>query len=247
MKKKAIEEFDLIRSSTRRKLNKASRNSIVLFNFLLKILILNSVLQSCFGQTIVRLLAGNGYTGSAGSGGDATAAYINNPKGIWSDSLGGVYIAEKSNGCIRKVTTSNILIDFAGQCAVTSSTATDGGPATSTKFSNPVCVVGDTTGIVYIGDQASSRIRSVTSGIMGWVGGVQSASVNSGDGGKATAAGINDPTGLAYSTTGLLYVVTTTDNQLRVISLSAGLINLVAGTVYGFHSLISLLTCWLRS
>lgn len=233
MKVVAFEGYDHIRSKIiikRKTISFCKFRAMSQFNVLLKILIFSTALQCCFAATIMNLVAGTGYTGSTGSGGAATAALINNPKGIWSDSLGGVYIAEKSNGCTRKVTTSNILVDFAGQCSNTASTATDGGPASSTRFSSPVSVVGDTTGVVYISDTSSSRIRSVsTSGIVGAVGGIQGASSNYGDGGKATAAGINDATGLAYSTSGLLYIIST-DGVLRVISLSAGFINLVAGT-----------------
>lgn len=194
---------------------------------LIKMLVLCSVLSHCSAASlVVDTFAGTGYLGTTGDGGDATAAMLNNPRAVWGDSVGAVYIAEKSNSCVRKVFTDNILIDFAGDCG-SSSSGTEGIQATSSRLSNPGSIVGDTSGVIYIGDTSSNKVRVVaTNGIINLFAGVGGTS-NTGDGGPATSAGIYGPTSLFLTTQGVMYVVCNSADQLR--SISSNIVNLIAG------------------
>ena len=76
---------------------------------------------------ILTTFAGNGQPGSSGDGGPATSAQLNSPQGVAVDSAGNVYIADTSNGRVRKVTAATGVISTiagTGSFGVTG----DGGP-----------------------------------------------------------------------------------------------------------------------
>ena len=70
-----------------------------LFCFLVGLLLSPSLLA----QTITTV-AGNGFSGFSGDGGPATSAQLKGPVGMAFDGAGNLYIADKSNHRIRKVT-----------------------------------------------------------------------------------------------------------------------------------------------
>ena len=59
----------------------------------------------------VTTFAGSGSSGSAN--GTGTAATFNNPQGAVVDANGNIYIADKFNHSIRKITTSGVVSTFA--------------------------------------------------------------------------------------------------------------------------------------
>src|SRR5580704_12326387 len=81
----------------------------------------------------------------------------------------------------------------------------DGGQATNATFANPWNVAVDTKDNLYIADECNNRVRKVdTTGIITTVAGsgnsmgiCNMATGYSGDGGSATAAQLNGPTGVA--------------------------------------------------
>jgi len=62
----------------------------------------------------VSLYAGTGGTGLTGNGGQATAATLGQPYGIWMDSTGNLFMAEYANNVIRKVSSSGIISTLIG-------------------------------------------------------------------------------------------------------------------------------------
>jgi trimeric autotransporter adhesin len=62
----------------------------------------------------VRLVAGNGVSGFSGDGGKATSAQLNEPDGIAVDSAGNIYIADRLNNRVRKVTPAGAITTVAG-------------------------------------------------------------------------------------------------------------------------------------
>ena len=54
-------------------------------------------------QGVISTIAGQGTTGSGGDGGPALAANLNDPRGLFVDSLRQVYIAERAGSRIRKL------------------------------------------------------------------------------------------------------------------------------------------------
>jgi sugar lactone lactonase YvrE len=176
---------------------------------------------------IITTVAGNGTVGYSGDGGAATAAQLFYPAGITIDISGNLYIADWRNNRIRKVNTSGIISTVAG--TGTAGYSGDGGAATAAQVNNPIGVTIDSTGNIYIADRDNRRIRKVnTSGIISTVAGTGTAGY-SGDGGAATAAQLNNPTGVSIDSTGNIYIADLINNRIRKVNTS-GIISTVAGT-----------------
>jgi hypothetical protein len=82
------------------------------------------------------------------------------------DSAGNLYIADRNNNRIRKV--SNGVITTVAGTGPTGFNfggfGGDNGPATSAQLNEPIGVAVDSAGNVYIGDSANSRIRKISNG-----------------------------------------------------------------------------------
>ena len=105
----------------------------------------------------------------------------------------------------------------------------DGGAATAAQIHKPFGVITDRSGNLYISDDNNQRIRKVNpSGIITTIAGTGTTGY-SGDGGAATAARLNSPTGIAFDAAGNLYIAEYTNCVIRKVTLS-GIISTVAGT-----------------
>jgi sugar lactone lactonase YvrE len=107
----------------------------------------------------------------------------------------------------------------------------DGGPATRALLNFPSAVVVDQAGHLYIADTMNHRVRRVDAATrhVTTLAGVGHPRF-SGDGGPAVTAGLNEPVALAVSRCGMLYVADQSNNRVRMVDLSTGLISTVAGT-----------------
>src|SRR5271165_740139 len=105
----------------------------------------------------IALVAGNGAAGYSGDGGPAAKAQLSFPTGVAVDGAGNIYIADKTNSRIRKVTTDGNINTIAGigQALYYG----DGGPATDAGLSFPSSVAVDKAGNVYIADTGNNVIR----------------------------------------------------------------------------------------
>lgn len=63
----------------------------------------NHRIRKVYPAGIITTVAGNGTAGYSGDGGEATNAQLNNPAGVTLDSYGNLYIADRNNHRIRKV------------------------------------------------------------------------------------------------------------------------------------------------
>jgi sugar lactone lactonase YvrE len=100
--------------------------------------------------------------------------------------------------------------------------AGDGGPATEAYLNDPDGVEVDTSGDVYIADSFNNRIRKVSAA----TGDISTIAGNgtggySGDGGAATAAELNDPTGVALDPAGNIYIADWNNYRIRLICASS--------------------------
>jgi hypothetical protein len=174
---------------------------------------------------IITTVAGNGTQGYSGDGGAATSAEIKLPEGIAVDDSGNLYIADNGNSRIRKVS-GGIITTVAGNG--TAGYSGDGGPATATELNYPTGVAVDATGNLYIADFQNSCIRKVSGGIITTVAGLDQGPGYAGDGGPATAARLNYPTGVSVLPSGELFIADTFNNRIRKVD-AAGIITTVAG------------------
>jgi sugar lactone lactonase YvrE len=109
--------------------------------------------------------------------------------------------------------------------------AGDGGPATEATLNFPGAVAVDRRGNLYIADTMNHRVRMVdaATGVITTIAGTGQHRW-SGDGGRASAAALNEPAALAVDDRGNLYIADQSNNRVRKVDLNSGLITTVAGT-----------------
>jgi sugar lactone lactonase YvrE len=179
---------------------------------------------------IISTIAGNGSTGFSGDGGPATAAQLFYPYGVAVDAAGNLFFADGGNTRIRKVTPAGIISTVAGNGI--GGFSGDGGPATAAQLSGPRGVAVDAAGNLFFAKIYTNRIRKVTpAGIISTVAGSGSPYAPggfSGDGGQATSAQLNGPSGVAVDAAGNLFFADGDNQRIRKVT-PAGIISTVAG------------------
>ena len=190
------------------------------------------------GGTITKV-AGNGNSGYSGDGGTATGAQLSKPIGVAVDSSDNLFIADRFNYRIRKVSTSGVVNTVAGNgafffdfsdCGSPRYTppAVDDGPAASAQLRSPVGVAADREGNLFIADWVGNRIRKVSpGGILTTVAGNGSCGF-SGDSGPAANAQLYGPVAVAVDSNGNIFVEEYRNNRIRRVSRD-GIITTVAG------------------
>lgn len=175
---------------------------------------------------VITTVAGKAARGFSGDGGAATNASLSAPNGVALDPAGNLFIADTSNNRVRKVRTDGTIITLAGKSSFGFSG--DGGAATNAALNSPEGVAIDNFGNVLIADTANNRIREVrTNGIIVTVAGRGSPSY-SGDGGAATNANLNGPTGICIDAPGNWFIADMNNSRIRKVDTN-GVIATVAG------------------
>ncbi|HVW25760.1 MAG TPA: hypothetical protein VHC69_10340 [Polyangiaceae bacterium] len=111
-------------------------------------------------EEIITTVAGDGTAGYGGDGGPATQAQLSSPTDVAIDEDGTLYIADRSNSCIRRVTGDGTINTVAGQCGDVGN-AGDGVAATEAGLRTPYGVALDGKGGLYISDTLNNCIRKV--------------------------------------------------------------------------------------
>lgn len=182
---------------------------------------------------VISTYAGTGAVGSTGDGAAATAATFNHPYGLATDTAGNLYIADVNNHHVRKVSTSGIITNFAGNGTPTF--WGDGGAATAASLNYPQCIYISPAGDLYINDQQNRRVRKVTpGGIISTVAGCGILGF-SGDGGVATVAQVNAMGDITMDASGTLYFSDDLNQRIRTVT-AGGIINTFAGTGAAGHA-----------
>lgn len=174
----------------------------------------NQTIRRITSAGVVTTLAGQaGVTGSAdGTGSTARFFY---PNAVAVDGAGNVYVADRLNNTVRKITPSGVVTTLAGLALRRGS---DDGTGENARFEDPSGIAVDTAGNVFVADSGNSTIRKVTpAGVVTTIGGAPG--VAGGLDGIGAAAQLCYPYGIAVSPTGLLYV--SENNTNRIIKGSA--------------------------
>ncbi|MCA1570317.1 MAG: SMP-30/gluconolactonase/LRE family protein, partial [Chloroflexi bacterium] len=149
-----------------------------------------------------------------------------------------VYVLDSVNHALRVVdTATGIETLVAGNNG--SGYSGDGGPATVAQLSlrpdyDADAVSVDGAGDVFIADSNNNRVRRVDAAtkVITTVAGTGTRGF-SGDGGPATAANLNNPTGLVLDAAGNLFIAERDGNRVRRVDALTGVITTVAGTGTG--------------
>jgi hypothetical protein len=193
----------------------------------------NNRIREVSAAGIITTVAGNGTAGYAGDGGQATAAELSGPYGVFVDAGGHLFIADAGNNRIREVNLSTgVITAIAGG----GTSLGDGGQATAAELADPYGAIEDSSGHLFISDFDDQRIREVSlaTGIISTIAGNGDVGY-AGDGGQATAAEINCPEGLALDANGNLYIADQGNARVRKVNLASGVITTVAGNgTYGY-------------
>jgi DNA-binding beta-propeller fold protein YncE len=198
----------------------------------------NEVRKLAPDGTITRFAGDGNYCASppdCGDGNPATIAQLTQPSTVATDVGGDVYIADKGDNEIRRVTPDGRITRLAGTgraCTMTPACG-DGGPAINSRLSSPSGVVIDGS-YVYVADTADSEVRRFHAGgdieLVAGDGTRCTTAPACGDDGPATSAELSSPSGLATDESGTeLYIADTGDHEVRKLALHTNTITRVAG------------------
>jgi len=173
----------------------------------------------------VSTIAGTGFEGLVN--GEGTTARFAFPWGVEKDNQGNLYVADRGNHLIRKITQEGIVSTLAG----TGIAGYVDGPANTAQFNDPVDVAIDINGNFYVSDFLNTCIRKITpEGIVSTYAGVAGA-VGTADGTLSNARFFG-PTGLTFDKSGNLYVADFFNHRIRKITPS-GIVSTLAGSTSG--------------
>jgi len=203
---------------------------------------------------IITTIAGNGLMFDPPKNGSpdnlpmvALNVAVLDPSGLAPDNKGGLYIANGGDRVWKLDLGTGIIKVVAG--AGGSRYSGDYGPAVLAQIDQPDGVALDAVGNLYIAARGEHRIRKVdaVTGIITTIAGASSGKDSgimgmmlyqggfSGDGGPATSAILNDPSGVSVDAAGNVYISDTINYRIRRVDAATGIIRTIAGTgVQGF-------------
>jgi hypothetical protein len=183
-------------------------------------------------QTIRKVTSGGVVTTLAGSAGNSgstngtgSAARFSSPQGVSVDSAGNVYVADRQNHTIRKVTSAGVVTTLAGTAG---SSGSSDGTGSAARFNSPRSTAVDSAGNIYVADTTNHTIRKITSaGVVTTLAGTAGSSGSTN--GTGSAARFNGLQGVAVDSAGNVYVGDTFNYTIRNVT-SAGVVTTLAGS-----------------
>jgi sugar lactone lactonase YvrE len=164
---------------------------------------------------IISTFAGNGEKVRTGDGSPAVQASILGARAVCTDRRGNTYICEREGNGVRRVDTRGVMSTFAGtgERGYTG----DGGLALAATWGAPKAIRCDRQGNIIVVDTENHAIRRIdanTSVVTTIAGGHQGGD---GDGGNATAAGLDRPHGCDLDSQGNLFIADSNNHRVRVV------------------------------
>lgn len=168
-------------------------------------------------------IAGTGIAGF--QNGSSSTAKFDNPEGIAIDQQGNIFVADRDNNVIRKISSSGDVSTFAG----TGIAGFTDGVAGVAKFNSPWKVAVDNQGNVIVADRGNHSIRKITpngtvSTLAGTTNGYQDGSGNQ--------AKFDQPTDVAVLPNGNIVIADNRNHCIRMIDSSVQ-VSTIAGTGNG--------------
>jgi hypothetical protein len=173
----------------------------------------------------IATVAGTGASAGGPDGRLATATTFAHPTALALDSNGLLYVV--NGNTVRRINADGTVTTVAGTGRAGFSG--DGGPAISADLNGPQSIAIDSAGDIFIADAQNNRIRRVDpAGIITTIAGSGQPGF-AGDGGPATKAELNDPTGVAIGFGNTILIADSANNRVRVVD-ATGIVATFAGT-----------------
>jgi sugar lactone lactonase YvrE len=158
---------------------------------------------------------GNGTVASLTLTGAATT--LNHPSGIVKDASNNLFVCDRDNHRIVKITPAGVTSVFAG-----GTMGFANGTGSAAQFNQPYTIAIDGSGNFYVGDRMNHAVRKITpAGVVTTLAGNGTAGFANGTG---SAAMFNEPLGLAIDASGNVYVADYINSALRKIT-TAGVVS----------------------
>jgi len=170
----------------------------------------NSRIRKITPMGVVSTLAGNstrGFVDGAGS-----AAKFDVPVGVAVDANGNVFVVDRNNHSIRKISPAGMVSTLAGNGTYGFSD----GIGSAAKFYFPKGVAVDAYGNVFVADHDNSRIRKITT--IGMVSTLAGNGKHLFEDGVGLTAKFSFPTGVAVDVKGNVFVADLGNNRIRKIT-----------------------------
>jgi hypothetical protein len=174
---------------------------------------------------LVTTIAGTGTQGFSDNL-PATSAMFYSVYDIVGDTNGNIYFSDWYNDQVRKITTSGILVTYAGDGACCS--FTENSLATSSHFYSPTGLQIDSSGKLYV--SLYNKIAVVNPSTTLATTAIGGCSGYSGDGGPATSACISSANNIWITTNFQFYLTQSTYYRIRKVT--SNIITIFAGTGY---------------
>ena len=181
----------------------------------------NNVIRKIkFSTNIINTAIGKVTGGYSGDGGPATNAELSHPTVLWLDDSDNVYIGDYLNSVVRKVSkATGIITTFILGCPY------------FPGICRPMGICQDNIGNLYLADDLSCRVmkKNGASDTLQKIAGVSIPGSYTGDGGPATSASLNTPSGIVLDPFNNIYIADMNNHRVRIINRVSGIITTIAG------------------
>ncbi len=166
-----------------------------------------------------RVIAGSG-SNTAAQGVAASSASFVSPSAVTADLNGILYVADAGGHFVYAIDKSGIIHEVAGNGTTTTTVP---GQATGTALLAPTSLSVDAAGDIYITDATANRVYTVFASTTSSGSNIATTlgtgtAGNTGDGGFANLATVNNPVGVAVDGSANLFVVDNGNNSFREIN-----------------------------
>jgi DNA-binding beta-propeller fold protein YncE len=181
----------------------------------------NHTVRQVTSGGVVTTIAGAGLPRGSTNATGSNARFFG-PHGMAIDSSGNIFVVDRHNSLIRKMTSGAVVTTFAGSIPG----ALDA-TGTNARFRYPTGLVIDASNNLYVAEQQNHTIRKITPGAV-----VTTLAGTAGSSGTTNATGdlarFNNPNGVAVDAAANVYVADSSNHAIRKIT-SAGVVTTFAG------------------
>ncbi|MBK8477075.1 MAG: SMP-30/gluconolactonase/LRE family protein [Opitutaceae bacterium] len=163
---------------------------------------------------VLSLVAGSSLV-SGSLDGTGAGARFGSPTALAVDAAGVLYVVDRANNVIRKITPAGVVTTFAGTAGTSGA---DDGVGAAARFNSPAGIAVDSRGMLYVADTGNNIIRLITpTARVLKIAGITSAGGGDVDGAGASAW-FRAPWGVACDNHGNLVVCDTGNSRVRRVT-----------------------------